>query len=372
MHEGEHRPRVAREQFLRAVPEVALAQPGDRRVDRDEERRCAGLHRALEAGRRDVASADQIELVPERAFRPCSDFVHAAPRKGRERVGGSGLAGGARGHDLAARIEHPAAADRRERKGERELVAEHFRAQVRGGRDGTARPEQHVIEDPDVLAEGHLAVGTAVDVVESHARQAALGQAPQVGDVEHARGIDSVSHGFGQTTADCALASTRPSAVRLAGCGTLTESVIAHDRIVTRWMSRSAGNGDFLRFWPGLPVAKPAGPSPINRTRMEFRDYAAKETAALFSRLLASQAEASAQHLRSLRDALDAASRGIEDGAASTPAADEDVQELIRRLNTAANTAARVTAQKVQKEAQAVARRASSRTSTCSAPRTSA
>jgi len=86
---------------------------------------------------------------------------------------------------------------------------------------------------------------------------------------------------------------------------------------------------------------------------MEFRDYAAKETAALFSRLLASQAEASVQHLRSLRDALDAASRGMEDGATSTPEADQDVQELIRRLNTAAGTAARVAAQKVQKEAQA-------------------
>ena len=86
---------------------------------------------------------------------------------------------------------------------------------------------------------------------------------------------------------------------------------------------------------------------------MEFRDYAAKETAALFSRLLASQAEASVQHLNNLRDALDAASRGIEDGAASTPEADHDIQELIRRLNTAAGTAARVAAQKVQKEAQA-------------------
>jgi predicted nucleic acid-binding Zn-ribbon protein len=87
---------------------------------------------------------------------------------------------------------------------------------------------------------------------------------------------------------------------------------------------------------------------------MEFRDYAAKETAALFSRLLASQAEASVQHLRSLRDALDAASRGIEDGGSATPEASEDVQELIRRLNTASGTAAKVAAQKVQKEAQAV------------------
>ena len=86
---------------------------------------------------------------------------------------------------------------------------------------------------------------------------------------------------------------------------------------------------------------------------MEFRDYAAKETAALFSRLLASQAEASVQHLRSLRDALDAASRGIEDAASGPPGTDEDVQELIRRLNTAAGTAAKVAVQKVQKEAQA-------------------
>ena len=86
---------------------------------------------------------------------------------------------------------------------------------------------------------------------------------------------------------------------------------------------------------------------------MEFRDYAAKETAALFSRLLASQAEASVQHLRSLRDALDAASRGMEEAASGLPGADEDVQELIRRLNTAAGTAAKVAAQKVQKDAQA-------------------
>jgi len=86
---------------------------------------------------------------------------------------------------------------------------------------------------------------------------------------------------------------------------------------------------------------------------MEFRDYAAKETAALFSRLLASQVEASVQHLASLRDALDATTRGIEESASASPEADQDVQELIRRLNTAAGTAAKMAAQKVQKEAQA-------------------
>ena len=85
---------------------------------------------------------------------------------------------------------------------------------------------------------------------------------------------------------------------------------------------------------------------------MEFRDYAAKETTGLLSRLLASQAETSVRHLRTLRDALDAAAATIEADAAS-PQADEEIQELIRRLNTAAGTAARAAAQKVQKEGQA-------------------
>ena len=118
-------------------------------------------------------------------------------------------------------------------------------------------------------------------------------------------------------------------------------------------MTRSAQNRDFRRFLARYSGCRAYWSFSVNHTRMEFRDYAAKETAALFSRLLASQAEASVQHLRSLRDALDAASRGIEEGAASTSGADEDVQELIRRLSTAASTAARVTALKVQKEAEA-------------------
>jgi DNA repair exonuclease SbcCD ATPase subunit len=85
---------------------------------------------------------------------------------------------------------------------------------------------------------------------------------------------------------------------------------------------------------------------------MEFRDYAAKETTALFTKLLASQAETSAQHLQTLRAALDGVYRAIEASAAATPQADEEVQELIRRLNTAAGAAARAASQRVQKEAQ--------------------
>jgi chromosome segregation ATPase len=86
---------------------------------------------------------------------------------------------------------------------------------------------------------------------------------------------------------------------------------------------------------------------------MEFRDYAAKETAALFTRLLASHTETSVQHLQSLRSVLDSVYGAIEASATATPEADEEVQELIRRLNTAAGAAARAASQKVQKEMQA-------------------
>ena len=78
MHVGQHRPRVARQEFFRPVPEVPLAQSGHCRVDGDEERRGAGFLRALEAGSGNVTSTDQIELVPQRSLRSGADFVDAA------------------------------------------------------------------------------------------------------------------------------------------------------------------------------------------------------------------------------------------------------------------------------------------------------
>ena len=91
---------------------------------------------------------------------------------------------------------------------------------------------------------------------------------------------------------------------------------------------------------------------------MEFRDYAAKETAALVNRLLVSQVETSVQQLRTLREALEAASRGVEEGSTPSPEADQEVQELIRKLNTAAGTAAPASPRRrSKKEAQTAWRR---------------
>ena len=78
---------------------------------------------------------------------------------------------------------------------------------------------------------------------------------------------------------------------------------------------------------------------------MEFRDYAAKETLALLTRLLAGQAEVSMQQLRALRESLEAAERALE----ASPQVDGDVQELVGRLNNAAGAVVR----RIREEARA-------------------
>ena len=83
----------------------------------------------------------------------------------------------------------------------------------------------------------------------------------------------------------------------------------------------------------------------LNDAAMEFRDYAAKETLALLTRLLAGQAEVSMQQLRALRESLEAAERALE----ASPQVDGDVQELVGRLNNAAGAVVR----RIREEARA-------------------
>jgi chemotaxis protein histidine kinase CheA len=70
---------------------------------------------------------------------------------------------------------------------------------------------------------------------------------------------------------------------------------------------------------------------------MEFQDYAAKETFALFGRLHASQAGATLQQLQAIREAIDAAARAIE----TAPEPDQEIDELIAGLTAAAHEEAR-------------------------------
>ncbi len=192
MHVRQHLEGAAGEQRLGAVAEIALAQACHRRVDRHDERGAACRPRALEGGQRDIAAADEIDLVPHWTGGARPDFVDARAGERRQDVARAGVARGARRDDLATRVEHPRAAHRREQEGQRELGAEDRRAKV-DRRDGAriARSQQHVVEGPHVLAQGHFGVSAAIDVVEDDARHPALGEAPEIGNVEHVGGVDA-------------------------------------------------------------------------------------------------------------------------------------------------------------------------------------
>ena len=77
----QHGPRPASEELLRAVPEIAFPQSGDRGVDRDDERGEAGIARAADRAGRDVASSAQIDLVPGVTLCRFLDVLEAAPRE---------------------------------------------------------------------------------------------------------------------------------------------------------------------------------------------------------------------------------------------------------------------------------------------------
>jgi hypothetical protein len=65
---------------------------------------------------------------------------------------------------------------------------------------------------------------------------------------------------------------------------------------------------------------------------MEFHDYAAQETSALFARLHADRSQASTQQLRAVHDALEAATLALN----APPPVDREIQEMVGRLTHAA------------------------------------
>ena len=174
--------RLSGDQLLHAVAHVALAQAGDGRVDGDDQRGTSGGVRAFDRAQRDVAAADEVELIPDGTARRCCHVLDRAAGQRRQDVRRARRACRASGRFFTARVEHPAAADRREQNGQIERRAEHRRSQIaRAGGDRGPRPERHVFERPAVFAQRDFGVGAAVDVVEDDARKALLRREPQVG-----------------------------------------------------------------------------------------------------------------------------------------------------------------------------------------------
>ena len=95
------------------------------------------------------------------------------------------------------------AADRREQERQIEVRAEDGGPQIGARREhGVARAERDGVEDAAVVAQRDLVLGAAVGVVEDDARQPALGEAPQVGDVD---GLGDAADGHGLPSIECVL-----------------------------------------------------------------------------------------------------------------------------------------------------------------------
>ena len=207
----------AREQFLGAVAHVALPEARDRRVDGHDERAESGGARARDCRQCDVAAAGEIELIPAGAVRCGLHFFHPAAGERRKDVPGAGCLRLVRGNRFAARIEHAAAADRREQEREREPGAEDRDAQVaRGRRNGAARPESDRLERAAILAQRDLRIGAAVDVVEHGARQPPSGDPAQIGDVDDPCRVHASAHDSSPSLSDRAFSrpGVAPSAHR--------------------------------------------------------------------------------------------------------------------------------------------------------------
>jgi len=88
---------------------------------------------------------------------------------------------------------------------------------------------------------------------------------------------------------------------------------------------------------------------------MDFREYAAKETTASISRVLAVSAQASRQQLDALHAALNAAAKAIESALSPSQDVERAVADLANKLTETATAAAERAAKRVSDEAQKAA-----------------
>lgn len=86
---------------------------------------------------------------------------------------------------------------------------------------------------------------------------------------------------------------------------------------------------------------------------MDFRDYAAKETSALITRLLAVQSKSSLQQLQAFRKALEAATKAVEAGVSTAPDFEEEIARLTDRLVKAVASEVEAQHERVFEEAKA-------------------
>jgi len=177
---------AAADEFLDAVAAIALADSGDGRIDGDDKGGKSGAARAINCGLGGGAATHQIELVEDGSGRGGFYVFQLVSRYGGENVGGARVAGGASGAHFAHGVHQAAVADRSQQEWEREIEAENAGAQVAiGDGDRMAGTEGDILIDAAILAEGDLAFGAAIEIVEDGPGHAAPSEGAEIRDADH-------------------------------------------------------------------------------------------------------------------------------------------------------------------------------------------
>jgi len=186
--EGKFFERAAADEFLHSVAEIALADPGNGGIDGDNERGKSGDASAFNRSLCSASATHEVELIEDGAGGGGFYVFEFVAGDGGENVGSARIAGGASCTHLADRVHEPAVANGSEQKRESEIEAKNAGVQVTiGERDGMARAEGDVLIDAAIFAEGNLAFGTAIEVIEDRSGHAPLGDGSKISDADYAR-----------------------------------------------------------------------------------------------------------------------------------------------------------------------------------------
>ena len=178
---------VAAHQVGRAVVQVALAQAGAVRVDGHGEDLEASLPRPLQCRHTDVATAGEVELIPQRTLRDRCNLVGQVAGETRHAEADACVARRARHRRFALRVDHAREADGAEQHRQRKIAPEHAGAQI-GLRnvDGIVRAVEHLIPRPPIVAQRDFAIRTAVHVVENRSGHALAGELTNIFNIDGA------------------------------------------------------------------------------------------------------------------------------------------------------------------------------------------
>ncbi|MNI11490.1 hypothetical protein D3C73_646370 [compost metagenome] len=161
---------------------IAIARPGHRHIDGEDQLGHAQSHGPLQRIAHEGSVLQHIELEPYRPAATVDHFLHRADADSGQDVGHAGGAGGASHLHLAPSRRHAAQADGRQRHRHGHLLAEQLGRQAQA-RDVAqdALTQRHARQIIDIVAQRLLGEGAAIDIVEQEARQTTARRLAKVG-----------------------------------------------------------------------------------------------------------------------------------------------------------------------------------------------